>query len=212
MELSLRDYLAGHVLRKGMWLFEDAMGPWVKEHAKLHFCTKLQLDPDEDDRLAADYVVALSAHQAQKDALIARRDELEELLKTGPNDGKKAANQQMKTVSVQLKKLDASPPQLPPLPRWVQECREFFGPLMKPHVHASNRWDVYTIVVVMRALLPDVFARLLPDHFHAKELLDGVLRVIEMRTSRAHRGALTESDVLEALRQMVAVLRRCVEP
>jgi len=50
----------------------------------------------------------------------------------------------------------------------------------------------------------------MPDHFHAKELLDGILRVVEMRTGRAHRVALTESDVLEALRQMAAVVRRCV--
>ena len=80
---------------------------------------------------------------------------------------------------------------------------------MKPHVHATNRWDVLTIVVVMRALLHDVFARFMPDHFHAKELLDGIQRVVYMRTGRAHRVALTESDVLETLRQMVAVVRRC---
>ena len=211
MELSLRNYLAGHVLRKGMWLFEDAMGPWVKEQAKLHYGNKLQLDPDEDDRLAADYAVALSVHEKERDALITRRDELDELLKTGPKEGKRDASRQKKDVAKRLIALTASSPRPPPTPRWVEECREFFGQLMKPHVHATNRWDVHTIVVVMRALLPDVFARFMSNHFHAKELLVGIQRVIEMRTSRAHRVALTESDVLEALRQMVAVLRRCVK-
>jgi len=209
MELSLRNYLVGHILRKGMLFFEDAMGPWVKEQARLHYCNKFQLDLD-DDRVAADYAAAVSVHEAERDALIARRDELDELLKTVPKDGKKVASQQKKEVSKLLNAHNSSPPSPPPTPRWVVECREFIGPLMKPHVKATNRWDVHTIVVVMRALLPDVFARFMPDHFHAKELLDGILRVVEMRTGRAHRVALTESDVLEALRQMAAVVRRCV--
>ena len=146
------------------------------------------------------------AHEAQKNALTIRRDELDEQLKTGPSESKKAACQQRKEVSKELNAHIASPPQPPPTPRWVEECRAFFGQLIKPHVHATNRWDVHMIVVVMRALLPDVFARFMPDHFHAKELLDGIQRVVEMWTGRAHRVALTESDVLEALRQMVAVL------
>ena len=211
MELSLRNYLAGHILRTGMWLFEDAMGPWVKENARLHYLNKLNLDPNHDDRLGADYASALRARDEQRDALSARRDELDELLKTGPKEGKKAASQERNKVSQQLNALTASPPPPPPEPRWVEECREFFGQLMKPHVRATNRWDVHTIVVVMRALLPDVFARFMLDHFHAKELLDGILRVIEMRTGRAHSVAVTESDVLEALRQMVAVVRRCAK-
>jgi len=210
MELSLRNYLAGHILREGMLLFEDAMGPWVKEQARLHLCNKLQLDLDEDDRLAADYGAAVSLHEAERDALIARRDELDELLKTGPKDGKKVASHQKKQVLKGLHAHTSAAPPSPPTPRWVMACREFFGPLMKPHVNATNRWDVHTIVVVMRALLPDVFARFMPDHFHAKELLDGIQRVVEVRTGRAHRVALTESDVLEALRQMAAVVRRCV--
>ena len=210
MELSLCNYLAGHVLRKGMLLFEDAMGPWVKEQARLHYCNKLKLDPDDDARVATEHAAAVSAHEAQSHALIARRDELDELLRTGPKDDKQVATQQRKKVSKDLNAHSSSPPPTPPTPQWVVECREFFGKLMKPHVHATNRWDVHTIVVVMRALLPDVFARFMPDHFHAKELLDGIQRVVEVRTGRAHRVALTESDVLEALRQMVAVVQRCV--
>ena len=127
MELSLRNYIAGHVLRKGMWLFEDAMGPWVKEQAKLHYGNKRQLDPDEDDRLAADYAVALSVHEKERDALITRRDELDELLKTGPKEGKRDASRQKKDVAKRLIALTASSPRPPPTPRWVEECREFFG-------------------------------------------------------------------------------------
>jgi hypothetical protein len=209
MELSLRNYLAGHILREGMVLFEDAMSPWVKEQARLHFCNKFQVDLDEDDRAAADYAAAVSAHEAERDALIARRDELDEMLKTGPKDGKKVASQQKKEVSKLLNYHTSSAPPPPPTPRWVEECREFFGLRMRPHVNATNRWDVHTIVVVIRALLPDVFARFMPDHFHAKELLDGIQWVVEMKMHRAHRVALTESDVLEALRQMAAVVRRC---
>ena len=210
MELSLCNYLAGHVLRKAMLLFEDAMGPWVKEHAKLHFCNKFQLDLDDDDRVAADYAAVVSLHEAERDALIARRDELDKLVKTGPKDGRNAAFTQKKEVLELITAHASSPPPPPPTPRWVLECREFFGQLMKPHVTATNRWDVHTIVVVIRALLPDVFAQFMPDHFHAKELLDGIQRVVEMRTGRAHRVSLTESGVLEALRQMIAVVRRCV--
>jgi hypothetical protein len=210
MELSLRNYLAGHILREGMLLFEDAMGPWVKEQARLHYRNKFQLDPDDDDRVAADYAAAVSVHEAHRDALIASRDELEKLLNAGPKDGKKVASQRKNDVSKLLTAHISSPPPPPPAPRWVEACREFFGQLMKPHVNATNRWDVHTIVVVIRALLPDVFAPFMPDHFHAKELLDGIQRVVEMRAGRAHRVALTESEVLEALRQMVAVVRRCV--
>jgi hypothetical protein len=210
MEISLRNYLAGHILRTGMLLFEDAMGMWVKEQARLYYCKKLQLDLDEDDRAAADYAAAVRVHEAERDALIARRDELDELLKTGPKDDRKVASLQRKGVSGLLNAHTSSPPPHPPTPRWVEACRELFGPLMKPHVDGTNRWDVHTIVVVMRALLPDVFAWFMPDHFHAKELLDGIQRVVLMRMDRAHRVALTEWDVLEALRQMVAVVRRCV--
>ena len=159
MELSLRNYLAGHILRQSMLLFEDAMGPWVKEQARLHLCNKFQLDLHEDDRLASDHAAAVSVHEAERDALIARRDELDELLKTRPKEGKKVASQQKKEVLKELHAHTSSAPPPPPTPRWVMACRKFFGQLMKPHVNATNRWDVHTIVVVMRALLPDVFAR-----------------------------------------------------
>lgn len=36
-EISLRDYLAGHVLRSAMLHFEQAVGPWVKVKVLAHF-------------------------------------------------------------------------------------------------------------------------------------------------------------------------------
>ena len=209
MELALRDYLAGHVLRKAMLLFEDAMGPWVKAEVKAHFCVKLGIADGDDDRVAAEHEAALKAHDAKVATLVARQDELGQLVYTCPKEKKQAVAQERKSIDEQLKELYAAPTSSAPVPRWIEECRVFFGPTMKHHVNASNRWDVHTIVVVMRALLRDVFARHLPDHFHAKELLSGILRVMSMRATRAHRVAMVESDVLGALQQMASVMRQC---
>jgi hypothetical protein len=209
MELALRDYLAGHVLRKAMLLFEDAMGPWVKAEVKAHFCVKLGIADGDDDRVAAEHEAALKAHDAKMVVLVARRDELIQLIRTCPKEEKQAVAQERKSVDEELKELYTLPTPPAPVPRWIEECRVFFGPTMKHHVNASNRWDVHTIVVVMRALLRDVFARHLLDHFHAKELLSGILRVLSMRATRAHRVAMVESDVLGALQQMVSVMRQC---
>jgi hypothetical protein len=209
MELLLRDYLAGHVLRKAMLLFEDAVGPWVNAEVKAHFCVKLGITDGDDDRVAAEHEAARRAHDAKVAMLVARQDELGQLIRTSPKEKKQATAKEKKSVDEQLKELYAAPTPPAPVPRWIEECRVFFGPTMKHYVNASNRWDVHTIVVVMRALIRDVFARHLLDHFHAKELLSGILRVLSMRATRAHRVAMVESDVLGALQQMVSVMRQC---
>jgi hypothetical protein len=209
MELPLRDYLAGHVLRKAMLLFEGAMGPWVKAEVKAHFCVKLGIAADDDDRVAAEHEATLRAHDAKMAALVARRDELVQLIRTCHKEERMSVKTERESVDEQLKKLYAVPTPPTPVPQWIEECRLLFGPAMKHHVNAPDRWDVHTIVVVMRALLRDVFARHLPDHFHAKELLSGIIRVLSMRAARAHRVVMVESDVLGALQQMVSVMRQC---
>ena len=88
-------------------------------------------------------------------------------------------------------------------------AREAFDVKMKPHVHSDSPWDVFIIVRVMQAHLPDVFASVLPDVFHAKELLGGIQRVVSFRNRRAHRALVTEGDVLTALQQMAGVAERC---
>jgi hypothetical protein len=209
MDISLRDYLGGHVLRKAMLHFEDAMGPWVKAEVRAYFNTKLAIPPDEDERLDAEHKTACEARDANKAKLVARQTELEAAIRSCPKDKKQEVARGKKAVEDELKKLDGSPAPSPPVPRWIKECRVFFGPAMKHHVNASNRWDVHTIVVVMRALLRDVFEQHLPDHFHAKELLSGILRVLSMRSARAHHVEMAKSDVLGAMQQMVSVMQQC---
>jgi tetratricopeptide (TPR) repeat protein len=209
MELPLRDYLGGHVLRKAMLLFEDAVGPWVKAEVEAHFNRKLVIAPDDDDHSAAEDDATIEAHGDDVAKLVTRRDELVQLIRTGPKEERQAVAQERKSIDEQLKQLCAVPTPAAPVPRWIEECRVFFGSTMKQHVNASNHWDVHTIVAVMRGVLRDVFARHLPDHFHAKELLSGILRVLSMRSTRAHRVAMVESDVLGALQQMVSVMTQC---
>jgi hypothetical protein len=209
MELPLRDYLGGHVLRKAMLIFEDTMGPWVKAEVKAHFDRKLEGSPDNDDRRTAEHEEALKTHDAERTRLVARRNEMAQLVRTCPKEERQTVAQEKKVIDEQLKELDAAPTPPTPIPQWIEECRVFFGPAMKQHVNTSNHCDVHTIVVVMRALLRDVFAHHLPDHFHAKELLSGIIRVLTMRSTRAHRVAMVESDVLGALQQMVSVMQQC---
>jgi len=211
MEIPLRDYLSGHVLRTAMVLFEDALGPWVKEETEAHFH---RTAPGESDRIAAEHEAALKAHADNTDALAARRVELARLnllLSTSLNHEKQAVAREMTVVKDQVKKLEdaVQTPPVAPVPWWIEECRVFFGATVKPYVNASNHWDVHIIVVVMRGLLRDVFAQHMPDHFHAKELLRGILRVLSMRSTRAHRVAVVESDVLSALQQMTSVMKQC---
>ena len=208
-ELRLCDFLAGHVLREAMRRFEDTMGPWVKEEVKAYFCHKLKMAVDDDDLRLAEYAKLGQARQAEREMLVARRDELAQLIRSCPKEEKQLVSVQKLEVEAELKQFEAAPMPPKPVPRWIEECREFFGPTMKKHVNDSNRWDVHMIVVVMRALLRDVFAQHLPDHFHAKELLSGIIRVLSMRSTRAHRVAMVESDVLGALQQMVSVMGQC---
>eukprot|EP00035_Acanthoeca_spectabilis_P015104 m.297168 g.297168 ORF g.297168 m.297168 type:complete len:1248 (+) comp16284_c0_seq5:187-3930(+) len=243
MELCLRDFLSGHVLRQGLVDFESVMGPWVRATVQQH----VGIDPDDDIRAKA-FADARQAWGTAVDLLRAERDhavervntckkedkpiwgaeikklkyridrvrelrgrlaKLNNAIKTCLEEDEENLYIELKAVTDELATHGMVPPGAEPTPRWVQTCQKFFGQLMKPYVTAHNRWDVYTIVVVMRGMFNDVFASRLqiPDHFHAKELLGGILRVWEMRNDRAHRGALTEADVLEALRLMSETLK-----
>jgi len=139
MELPLRDYLGGHVLRKAMLRFEDAMGPWVKAEVKAFFCHKLEIALDDDDHRTAEYESTLKAHESTLEThnvemtrLLTRRDELAKLIRTCPNKERQAVAQEKNVVGEQIKikqlELDTAPSPLKPIPRWVEECRVFLGP------------------------------------------------------------------------------------
>lgn len=199
--IALRDFLAGHVLREGMLIFEGVMGPWVKEMMQSAFPS------DSAEELAMHELEEAAATRAARQAEL----KSEEAALNAAIQG--AASAVDKRVAVAAKKArspairgelqqiyaanKAAGAAPPPLPRWVQVCREAFDAKMKPHVHANNRWDVYTIVRVMQAHLPGVFAAALSDHFHAKQLLTGIERVVEARNRRAHRLHVTEGDVVD---------------
>eukprot|EP00037_Helgoeca_nana_P028593 m.336954 g.336954 ORF g.336954 m.336954 type:complete len:1349 (+) comp27789_c0_seq9:223-4269(+) len=209
VELTLRDYVLGHVLRTGMLQFEGVMGPWVKEKVREFVWAAHPNDQADEARAADEHTAAVTAHRTELERLTARVAALDAKMKVCPRTEKQKVAREKKETATQLGALTPVPPAA--VPRWVEACRRYVGPKTKKHVHDGNRWDVHTIVAVMRALLPEVFAaHLLLDHFHAKELLDGILQVASFRTGRAHRMALTLADALGALQQMAAVVRTCV--
>lgn len=209
MEMLLRDYLGGHVLRTAILRFEDAMGPWVKEQVQTYFHGLHPTWATDDARAAAEHAAATDAAKAELARLDERHAVLDRLMRGCPKAKKQALAREKYAAKQHLKAFSAKAVDPPPVPHWVEECRDCVGRLMKPRVLASNHWGVYTIVAVMRALLPEVFAHHFPDHFHAKECLDGILRVVFIRAKVGHGDSLVESDVLEALRHMGAVLTRC---
>lgn len=202
-ELSLREFLAGHLLRDGMLRFEDAMGPWVKAKAAAHFGTT-----PEEEAAVRDHAARVVAHTVESAEIVAKQANLKATLAQCASHEKQAVVKQQATLKKRLGKLAADLPGEPPTPLWIGEIRHFLGQRTKKHVTAGSRWDIHTITAVLRALPPEVFAAGLPSGFHAKAVLSALLSVLTARTSRAHREVLSESDVLEALLHMHAVLQQ----
>jgi hypothetical protein len=225
MEMPLLDYLAGHVMRKAMTEFEDALNPFVKNSVQAHFPE----DPNDVDTIAymtsfnADLAVRKTARDLARDTLqlkhaqtITSLKQLQQQLDVKDKTAKGEANglqKQKRKIEKELTDLDAQETEdvaKKPDPRWVRKCRECFGRAMKPFVNSDNRWDVYMLVQVMHGFLPQIFSFTFPDDFQAKEFLTAILRVVDARNGRAHQQSqFIESDALTAMSQMIRVLRLC---
>eukprot|EP00037_Helgoeca_nana_P010146 m.89249 g.89249 ORF g.89249 m.89249 type:complete len:1740 (+) comp20041_c0_seq2:179-5398(+) len=203
-ETTLREYLVGHVLRTALFTFE-ALGPWVKARVRERYPPS----PEEAARLE-EHRLLLQDWQARVTKLKADRAEVETEFKTCPKERKEEVALRRKALKDACATATKARPPDPPPPEWVAKCVEALGRRMKGHVTAESRWDTHTIAVVMRALLPEVFAAGQGDPEDAKALLKCVVDLTEDRARRAH-GAhdLTEADVRAALSRIVAVLARC---
>jgi len=217
IRVRLVDYLAGHSLRTALMAFEDALGPWVKLEMAKHFRDISDDAQRANDKSAA--AVVLESSAARRAVLEVELKSLEQMLRSTSRDQKaqRAALAQKKTDIVkQLKQLNKQESKgstaanaQPPVPLWVAECRKAAGRKMALHINEHNRWDTHIIVLVMQAHLKAVFAKYLPDDFHAKELLTRMAGLISARARRAHRIELVESDVLGALDQAATILQQC---
>jgi tetratricopeptide (TPR) repeat protein len=215
MELALRHFLAGHVLRKGMLRFETLMNPWVKEQVKSYYGRTLRIDLGEEDERVAESARAVKACEDEKARLAAERENICALIRTCSNkDEKQALKRKHEEVGKKLKDLNGTPALHELVPRWIKEVRGFFH-MSAEYVHAADLWDVLTITTVMQSLMSEVFAQHL-SRPHAKEFLHRILRVMRLRNNRAHPNdddgtpvVPTESEVIEALRQMDAVMQSC---
>ena len=83
--------------------------------------------------------------------------------------------------------------------------RKSFSRSLNTKLHAEKQWDTYFIVTLMRDYLP-VFRDVFPDHFHTREFLEGISRIVDVRNAISHHGKLTESDVVGVVYQMARVL------
>eukprot|EP00037_Helgoeca_nana_P006334 m.58424 g.58424 ORF g.58424 m.58424 type:complete len:1374 (+) comp17222_c0_seq1:263-4384(+) len=218
MEVRLRDYLGGYILRQALILFEGAFEPWVRSELKIR-----NPDTPEDVAYARGHVALLSQWEDQKNNLWKdRRKHLKEVkakikeLRNGgyANDGKVAqleaqSKEDIAAFDEGARLITANEPQSP-IPRWIQVCRKPCGPRTKKHVQEDPKipWDAHILVVLVRAY-PEVFFQDLPDHWHVKDMLFGIQRVLDARTGRSHRNRLLETDVLDALSQMRVVLTQC---
>lgn len=209
-KLLLRDFLAGHIIRKGMWIFEDALSPWVKDKVQAWFRDEsddtFQHRLDKHEVECQDHASRLAV--LKKAMQLAAQEFREYAIAKDPR--KAAADQKRKELGTAIILVEAEPLSCKPIPHWVKECRKIVGTVTAKHMHATNRWDTHAIVGVMRALLPDVFAPDIPI-VSAKILLDALWTVGSMRNDRAHRVVLLESDVLAMLRHMETTLRWYVE-
>jgi hypothetical protein len=211
MEMQLRDFLVGHTLREGMMLFEGAAGPWAKEKTRVLLCSKLGYDPADDEVEAAQHAERVESRNISRGILQERRATLDKELHECLPTHKAEVLADRNAVDAELKPLATKHDPPAPVPRWIEACREFFGSRLQKHVHADTPWDVIIITQVMRALLPELVAAKMvtSDLFEAKALLGGIHRVADLRNQRAHLGSVTEPDVLDALGQMLDVLRLC---
>jgi hypothetical protein len=205
--MTLRDYLAGHVLRKAFLLFEETMGPWVKAEVKAHYYRKLEIAPG-DDRMTAEHEALLRVRDVEIASLVARQDELAQRIRKCAKEERQAVAQERESVRSQLKMMYTAAPLPAPIPRWIEECRAHFSPRMRHHVNASIRWDTHMIVTVMLGCFRDAFARHLPE----SDLVDpeDMLRnIVTARSRRGHSIPMDESDVLNVLQQMGSVMKQC---
>eukprot|EP00035_Acanthoeca_spectabilis_P018108 m.382793 g.382793 ORF g.382793 m.382793 type:complete len:186 (+) comp16724_c1_seq9:540-1097(+) len=155
MEIALLDFLAGHVLRTALLLFEAAMGPWVKATMQQHF-------PDDPINVAE--AAALEKQRCDlsrlQSELSAQRKTLQSQLKTASSVDRGDLHKQIRRVESEwrgIKQQLATLP-APPIPTWIEECHKGIGRAMKPFVTADARWDAHVIVSVMRAHLRDIFS------------------------------------------------------
>eukprot|EP00035_Acanthoeca_spectabilis_P018106 m.382777 g.382777 ORF g.382777 m.382777 type:complete len:186 (+) comp16724_c1_seq6:394-951(+) len=155
MEITLLDFLAGHMLRTALFQFEDAMGPWVKATMQQHF---------PDDPAAVVSAVALEEQRCalakQQSDLSTRREALQSQLRTASSVNRGDLHKQVRKVESEWRDVKEQLATLrpPQLPAWIEESHKGIGRAMKPFVTADARWDAHVIVSVMRAHLRDIFS------------------------------------------------------
>eukprot|EP00036_Acanthoecidae_sp_10tr_P021075 CAMPEP_0206329808 /NCGR_PEP_ID=MMETSP0106_2-20121207/23384_1 /ASSEMBLY_ACC=CAM_ASM_000206 /TAXON_ID=81532 /ORGANISM="Acanthoeca-like sp., Strain 10tr" /LENGTH=1429 /DNA_ID=CAMNT_0053762527 /DNA_START=453 /DNA_END=4741 /DNA_ORIENTATION=- len=209
MQIRLVDYLAGHCLRTALMAFEDAVGPWVKRVLAGHYPPTAKdaqqaADADARRRSKADRRAKLESQLHSLEHQLRGASKSQKELRRDIATKKQAVVKELKAIAKHDAADAASTPAA--VPKWVAECRTTAGPKTAPHIHAHNRWDTHTIVVVMQAYLKTVFGPLLPDVFHAKEMLTQMEGLLVARFKRAHRVELVEAGVLGALNQAATVL------
>eukprot|EP00037_Helgoeca_nana_P005517 m.52207 g.52207 ORF g.52207 m.52207 type:complete len:1215 (+) comp16504_c0_seq1:381-4025(+) len=205
MEISLREYLTGHVLRSGMRAFEDALKPWVKTTVRTHFASKHE---DDDKQNSIEYNEKFAAWGACLSTLQEQHDALAEEIKTCDKAKHHELDLKRKAIKKQIGQKEKTKP-VSPVPGWITECMVICGRRTKAFLTVDTHWDVTILVTVMQGMLKSVFAPKMLNHFEAQVLLRGILSVATVRNDRAKRVVTSESDVLVALRQMAGVIQQC---
>ena len=231
--VSLRDLLAGWVYYQAEHVFAKALDPFVK----LHMRHAHPVDPKNPTDAAHCNAVAgrdlLTSKEndirdAQLPAALAALTDAEG--KGGSATGMGKLRKAVDTLNATLKRLERDTKKLEgsmPQPRWVLACHTPLGSSMRPFARADGKqWDLYTLVVILKAYLPTVFAPAigladgtLATESEAKALLEGLLKTMTGRTRRAHQeneagsiagaGHPTEAEVVDALGHMARVLQLC---
>ena len=129
----------------------------------------------------------------------------------------KAAEQKYKDLTTRLTQARTNRVK----PPWIQACRLAFpSDKMRRHVNDDDQdWDTYKLLKIIQYFLPNTFASVLGgDQRHAYELLRGLVQVLKIRNTLAHRDTddreqhMTEHEIIDAIRLFDELLNMCNKP
>ncbi len=190
--ITLRDLLAGVILREAEVVVEKELNTLVKQLMKESF-------PDNENEVYLQYRAELKHRQdmAQQAGLACEtlQSSFNELKKSTA-DGQIKAQAARELIEAKHKHMRSKMELKETLDKsvkapWILACHKAFpSDKMRQHINDDGQeWDIYTLLKIIQFHLKSVFVqRLGGNHRRAYELLRGLVQVLTIRNNLAHRG------------------------
>eukprot|EP00041_Stephanoeca_diplocostata_P003545 m.35599 g.35599 ORF g.35599 m.35599 type:complete len:1307 (+) comp14422_c0_seq1:472-4392(+) len=227
-QIKLKKYLMGHVLHKAMSIFENAIGKFVKSTMRRSFpdmySHSLDIIVKQDPYALEFYINKRKEWEKNEEEKRKIRVKIEHLKNKVDNSSihlgertkiqNKICEQQKGLSQLEQRGVDSAMEQ--PTPRWLRKSQAALSVNLKHTCTEHAIWDTLLLVRIINCYMHDIFEPVLTtgdsSTHEAKELVNCILNVAEVRNSRAHDSGLSElntESILVTIHHLYKVADRC---